>query len=165
MIFNHQQGKKAHSTVLLKESFLFKSPIVKNRRERDIGIEVCLSSNSNTHKQGNSWRSMTAIRKTVRATTGFSLTAVRATLRGLTGISVTQTMKSVAGIFPAWFRFFLQPLLVMYYVPLMLLRGLLAENTEQRATHESFIASWKNAVKIAASAQKGGYWPVRLNCK
>ena len=79
------------------------------------------------------------VRNRLRKATGFSFTVFRATLRGITGISLTalyastlaatglwirKIMSAVLGIFPSGFRYFLQPFLVMYYTPLIILRSL-----------------------------------------
>jgi len=111
--------------------------------------------------------SLTALRATLRAATGFSLTALRATLRAATGISVTGTMKTILGLFPTWFRYFLQPFLVLYYAPLMILRGLVGPTrtarADARAAHEAIVEGWKDAVRVAEGAQEGGYWPVHVD--
>lgn len=70
-------------------------------------------------------------------------------------------MKVIFGIFPAWFRYFLQPFLVLYYAPLFILRNLTGP-TRQRArkTHEYFVEGWKEAVETADT--KSSYWPIHL---
>lgn len=42
----------------------------------------------------------------------------------LSGVWIRQVLKSVLGVFPAWMRFFFQPVLILYFVPLFLLRNL-----------------------------------------
>jgi len=111
--------------------------------------------------------SLTAFRATARATTGFSLTALRATLRAATGVSITRTMKWILDIFPQWMRYFLQPFLILYYTPLMILRGLVGSTRDSRIqsrqAHEHVVEEWKNAVKLAETVNEQGYWPVRVN--
>uniref|UniRef100_A0A7S4V692 Uncharacterized protein n=1 Tax=Ditylum brightwellii TaxID=49249 RepID=A0A7S4V692_9STRA len=111
--------------------------------------------------------SLTAMRSTMRAATGFSLTTLRATLRVTTGISVTGTMRAIMSILPLWFRFFLQPFLIMYYVPLLMLRGLIGPTktykSEAMAAHQQLVSNWSDAIKAAEAAQKGGYWPVHVD--
>jgi len=111
--------------------------------------------------------SLTACRATMRATTGFSLTALRATLRAATGVSVTGLMKVLLGLFPQWARYFIQPFLILYYTPLMILRGLVGPTKDSRAealqAHERILEEWKNAVKVAEAVNEKGYWPVRIN--
>jgi len=111
--------------------------------------------------------SLTALRSTMRAATGFSLTALRTTVRAATGISITGTMRAILSVFPTWFRYFLQPFLIMYYVPLLLLRGLVGPTktykSEAKAAHEQLVANWSDAIKAAEAAQKGGYWPVHVD--
>uniref|UniRef100_A0A7S4NE70 Uncharacterized protein n=2 Tax=Odontella aurita TaxID=265563 RepID=A0A7S4NE70_9STRA len=111
--------------------------------------------------------SLTAFRATMRATTGFSLTAVRAACRVATGISVTGTMKWMLGLFPTWFRYFLQPFLVLYYAPLMIVRAWVGPTATSRAEalakHERVVEGWKDAVRVAEGAQEGGYWPVHVD--
>mmetsp|Transcript_18709 Transcript_18709/g.26360 ORF Transcript_18709/g.26360 Transcript_18709/m.26360 type:complete len:216 (+) Transcript_18709:164-811(+) len=113
------------------------------------------------------WKSLTAIRASLRAATGFSLTAMRTTLRGLTGVSVTTTMKVFCGLFPAWFRSFLQPFLILYYTPLMILRSWIGNTktsiSEQRAAHQTIVQGWRDAVAVAEAANEDGYWPVSID--
>lgn len=72
------------------------------------------------------------VRKQLRRLTGFSLTAARATLRVTTGVS-SQVTKRTLSIFPLWLRFFFQPFLVLYYWPLILLRGGSGQNQSKQA--------------------------------
>jgi len=111
--------------------------------------------------------SLTASRKAIRASTGLSLSALRTTLRAATGISVSGRMKWILGLFPLWLRYFIQPFLILYYAPLLLLRGMVGQtkNSRLRArkAHEQLIEEWKNAVDVAESVADDGYWPVRIN--
>jgi hypothetical protein len=70
-------------------------------------------------------------------------------------------MKVFLGIFPTWLRYFVQPFLVLYYVPLFVLRGLAgpARATAQRK-HEFFLESWKQAVNEADQLTSG--WPLHV---
>lgn len=111
--------------------------------------------------------SLTAFRTTLRLATGFSLTSTRATLRALTGVSVTGTMKAILRLFPASFRYFLQPLLILYYVPLLTLQGLVGRTktykADAKAAHDSIVQDWKDAVRVAEEVNKGGYWPIHVD--
>lgn len=115
--------------------------------------------------------SLTALRSTLRAATGFSLTAFRTTIRAATGISLSQSMssilKTILSILPGGVRYFLQPLLIMYYAPLLMLRYWVGPNRkyaeESRKGHEKLVDGWRKAVEAAENAQRGGYWPVHLN--
>jgi hypothetical protein len=117
------------------------------------------------------------VRNRLRQATGFSFTVFRATLRGITGISLTtvyagalaatglwvrRTMSALLSIFPSWFRYFLQPFLVLYYTPLIILRSLTSPTTRKRAIakHETVVGAWKEAVTLAEQTEKSGYWPV-----
>lgn len=108
--------------------------------------------------------SMTAIRQSVRTTTGLSLTATRTVLRGLTGLSVTAAMKNLFGIFPPWFRYFLQPFFIMYYTPLMILKYYIGSTKgskqEAQAAHQTVIKGWKDAIIAAEVAQES--WPLHV---
>lgn len=54
--------------------------------------------------------------------------------------------------------------MVLYYVPLFVIRGTLGPSVkERRAGHEHLVESWKSAVQAAEEAQHGGYWPVHVN--
>jgi len=120
------------------------------------------------------------VRNKLRQATGFSFTVFRATLRGITGISlsalyagalaatglwVRKTMSVMLSVFPSGFRYFLQPFLVMYYTPLILLRSLTSPTTRKRAVakHETVLEAWKEAVAVADKTEKEGYWPVVVN--
>jgi len=117
------------------------------------------------------------VRNRLRAATGFSFTVFRATLRGVTGISLTalyagalaatglwirKIMSVGLGVFPTGFRYFLQPFLVLYYTPLILLKGLASPTTRKRAVakHETVLEAWKEAVVVAEKTERDGYWPV-----
>lgn len=108
--------------------------------------------------------SLSTARASIRATTGLSLTVSRTTLRGLTGVSMTGLMEKAIGLFPAWFRYFLQPFLVMYYTPLMILKGLLGPTKtakeEALAAHERVIEGWKDAIMAAEQVQEN--WPLHV---
>lgn len=108
--------------------------------------------------------SLTAIRQSVRTTTGLSLTAARTTLRGLTGVSVNASLKTLFGIFPPWFRYFLQPFFIMYYTPLMIFKYFIGstKNAKQEAlaAHEKIVEGWKDAIKAAELAQD--FWPLHV---
>ena len=121
----------------------------------------------------------TGLRGRLRQMTGFSLTAFRASLRAVTGISLTalyvatltstgawirQTTKLVLSILPPPLRYFVQPLLILYYAPLFILRNLsapqnrVARNTTTTTTTDSVVAEgWKAAVTKAE--QTVSYWP------
>ena len=107
------------------------------------------------------------LRATLRGITGFSLTALRATLRAATGISITATVKAFVGAFPLWFRYFMQPFLVLYYAPLMMMRSWVGETktskAEQMAAHEKLVEGWKHAIEVAEAAQANEYWPVHVD--
>lgn len=117
------------------------------------------------------------VRNRLRQATGFSFTVFRATLRGITGISLTtvyagalaasglwirKAMSAVLSVFPSGFRYFLQPFLVMYYTPIIVLRSLTSPTTRKRAVakHETVLEAWKEAVVVAEKTEAEGYWPV-----
>lgn len=133
-----------------------------------------------TRKESDGHQRDPSLRKRLRQITGFSLTAFRATMRAATGISLTaiyasafaatsafvrKTMTWILAPLPAWFRYFLQPFLILYYAPLFILRNL-AGPTGKRAkeTHELFVDGFKSAVE-AAEKKADGYWPVHVNGK
>lgn len=109
--------------------------------------------------------STSAIRASLRASTGFSLTAARLALRGFTGGIVTKTMKQFTAIFPSSIRYFMQPFLILYFTPIMILKGLCdrPKQMEALASHEKLVKGWKNAVRRAELVQDGNYWPVHVN--
>jgi len=111
-------------------------------------------------------------RSKLRQITGFSLTAFRATIRGVTGISLSQvisnTIRRILGVLRPGFRWILQPLLIVYYVPIMVVRYYLIGPSQQyvedsRKGHEKLVDGWRKAVEAAEKAHADGYWPVHLN--
>jgi hypothetical protein len=106
----------------------------------------------------------TAIRSSVRATTGLSLTAIRTFLRTLTGVSISRVMKSILALLPPWTRYFFQPFLILYYVPLTILKGMIGSTPtakmEARSTHESLVQYWKDAIKSAEDHSAD--WPLHV---
>ena len=106
----------------------------------------------------------TAIRSSIRATTGLSLTAMRTTLRALTGVSITTVVKSLLGLLPPWTRYFFQPFLILYYVPLTILKGLIGPTPtakkEARSSHDGLVQYWKDAVELAEN--KVSDWPLHV---
>jgi len=126
------------------------------------------SSRSDTNNEG--------IRNKLRQLTGFSISAIRLSLhasitaariglRGFTGKVVTKTMKRFTAIFPTWIRYFMQPFLVMYFTPVMILKSLCdrPNYNEALASHNKLVQGWKNAVERAELVQNGEYWPVHVN--
>jgi hypothetical protein len=100
----------------------------------------------------------------MRTATGISLTALYASTLAVSGAWIRQTMKIVLSFFPAWARYFVQPFLVLYYVPLFILRNMSAPQRNQGAKkHDAFVESWKHAVETAD--QSTSYWPLHLNTK
>jgi hypothetical protein len=98
----------------------------------------------------------------MRAATGISVTALYASTLAVSGAWIRQTMRIILGLFPAWARYFVQPFLVMYYVPLFVLRSVSAPQRREGAQkHDALVESWKQAVAIAD--QCSSYWPVHLN--
>jgi hypothetical protein len=135
------------------------------------------ADNSNSPSSTNPIRkvsnfSLSAIRTTILTATGFSLTTLRATLRAATGISLSQQLttlvSTLTGLLPAGVRYFLQPFLILYYAPQMIVRYyIIGPNRkyveESRKGHELVVEGWRKAVQAAELAQEGGYWPVHLN--
>lgn len=109
--------------------------------------------------------SLTALRASLRATTGFSLTALRTTLRTLTGVSITGAVKTLVGLLPPWFRYFLQPFLILYYVPLLVLKGMVGSTStskrEASEEHDKLVDYWKDAIKLAET-RSGAKWPLHV---
>ena len=63
------------------------------------------------------------------------------------------------------FRYFLQPFLILYYVPLYMLRTWTSpkKREERRALHEEIMNDFKRGVQAAGAAHEAGYWPFQLN--
>lgn len=113
-----------------------------------------------------------SLRHSLRTWTGFSLTAIRAALRTATGLSFTVLYAAtlaatgawirritavLVGVFPTWFRYFLQPFLVLYYVPLFVVRSWTGPSSATaRRKHEAIVAQMKHDVEVADRATTGG---------
>ena len=111
-------------------------------------------------------------RSKLRQITGFSLTAFRATIRGITGISlsavISNTIRTILGVLRPGFRWILQPLLIAYYVPILVVKYYLIGPSQKyvedsRKGHEKLVDGWRKAVAAAEKAHADGYWPVHLN--
>lgn len=102
--------------------------------------------------------SLSTIRSSLRAMTGLSLTATRTALRTMTGVSVTSIVKAIVGIFKPWMRYFLQPFLIIYYVPLTCMKYFIGTTktyrAEQLAAHEKLVEGWKDAIRAAEEKLK-----------
>lgn len=166
------------SPVLLKKTAI-SSPYFGVNHEHSRGFELSkpLYGTALASEASNDQESST-LRSQLRKITGFSLTAfqlsaqattmsVRTALRGATGVSISRVLSAFVGMFPLWFRLFMQPFLIVYYTPLMILRGLLGSTKDSRneasQTHEFFVQGWKDAVEIAEKVNEDGYWPVHVN--
>jgi len=160
----------------------FSQPSMKSNNRNPYGISV-----HSAHFASESEVEMTEtvsfsrmVRNRLRDATGFSFTVFRATLRGITGISLSalyagalaasglwirKTMSVILSVFPSGFRYFLQPFLVLYYTPLILLKSLTSPTTRKRAVvkHETVLEAWKEAVVVAEKTKEDGYWPVVVN--
>lgn len=101
-----------------------------------------------------------AARASIRATTGFSLTAFRASLFALT-VSATQLLKRLVGVLPPWARYFVQPLLVLYYTPLTILRAFVSSQADAKASHEKLLDGWREA--ISSADEKIDNWPIHVS--
>lgn len=115
--------------------------------------------------------SFSALRSTLRAATGFSLTTFRATLRAATGISlsglISGSLRRILDILSPSLRYFMQPFLIVYYAPLLMVRYWLVGPSKQyveesRKGHEKLIEGWRKAVQAAEKANSDRYWPVHL---
>jgi len=123
----------------------------------------------------DSIRKKSFLRRALRNISGFSLTAfrvptrasiasLRTTLRAATGVSITGILSTFVGIFPLWARAFMQPLLFLYYTPLIILRSIVGSSSssrkDARQAHEHFVEGLREAVKTAEKVNEDGYWPV-----
>jgi len=118
--------------------------------------------------------SFTALRTTLRAATGISLTALRISIRAATGISlsgiISSTNRRMLEILSPSLRYFVQPFLIAYYAPLLMIRYWLVGPSRQyvedsRNGHERIVEGWRKAVEAAERASADGYRPVHLNGK
>eukprot|EP00980_Cylindrotheca_fusiformis_P001548 scaffold350_cov133-Cylindrotheca_fusiformis.AAC.19 len=119
------------------------------------------------------------LRDKLRQATGFSLTTFRSGWRAFSGVSLRalyggtaisaglwiRTISAlVLGMFPAWFRYFIQPILVLYYAPIFILRGLSGPARKNAiAKHKLIVDGWKKAIDFVQQAENDGYQPVKWN--
>jgi hypothetical protein len=102
--------------------------------------------------------SVTALRTTIRTATGVSLTALYASTVAVSGVWIRQVMRLILSIFPSWARYFVQPFLVLYYVPLYMLRSVSSPKTK----NENVAAKgWYQPVETLD--QRPSYWPLDVN--
>jgi hypothetical protein len=102
--------------------------------------------------------SVTALRTTIRTATGVSLTALYASTLAISGVWIRQVMRLILSIFPSWARYFVQPFLVLYYVPLYMLRSV---SSPKPRNDNSFAKGWYQPVETLD--QRPSYWPLDLN--
>lgn len=116
-----------------------------------------------------------SIRSRLRQLTGFSLTAFRTSLRAIvmaiyvttftaTGAWIRTVTKYVLSIFPPWARYFVQPFLILYYVPLYLIRNWTGPVQKKKdiQTHQQHMWNgWKSAVQKAND--EVSYWPIHIS--
>ncbi|GKY94666.1 hypothetical protein MPSEU_000432000 [Mayamaea pseudoterrestris] len=94
--------------------------------------------------------------------TGISATAIYTSAVALSGAWIRTIMALVLNIWPTWLRYFVQPFLVLYYAPLLILRNLAGPNrSNARRSHDHFVEGWKRAVQVADGSTQ--YWPVHVN--
>jgi hypothetical protein len=81
--------------------------------------------------------SAAALRTAGRTITGVSLTALYASIDAVSGVWIRQVMRLILSILPSWARLFVQPFLVLYYVPLFMLRSFFSRKAmrENSAAH------------------------------
>jgi hypothetical protein len=104
--------------------------------------------------------SLTAFRATMRAATGISMTAVYASTVAFTGQWIRQSMKVVLSIFPAWARYFVQPILILYYLPLYTLRNLTGPNRRRGFEKpHALVDGWNQAI-VTADNESLALWEV-----
>jgi hypothetical protein len=104
--------------------------------------------------------SVTALRTTIRTATGVSLTALYASTLAVSGVWIRQVMRLILSIFPSWARYFVQPFLVLYYVPLYMLRSISSPKTRNE---NSVAEGWYQPVETETLDQRPSYWPLDLS--
>jgi hypothetical protein len=164
------QGRLTHSDATNSKQGRFVYPsgrVADSRRVNLLSSRGTIQDNhgASSSSDENNNKKKTPIRSRLRQMTGFSLTAFRATMRAATGISMTalyasslafsgewirQTMKVVLSIFPAWARYFVQPILILYYLPLFTLRNLTGPNRRRGFEKpHALVDGWNQAIVTA----------------
>jgi hypothetical protein len=136
----HEQQQRQHLHLCHGRSpclFAHSEPPLKNQQNSS-------SSKIRSHLRTMTGFSFTALRATWRAATGISLTAVSGACWAATSGAVRNSMAATLQIFPAWARYFLQPFLILYYVPLFMVRTLTDRTTmnAQQRKHEAWIQNF-----------------------
>ena len=67
----------------------------------------------------------------------------------------------------AQFRYFLQPFLILYYVPLYMLRTWTSpkKRRERSDLYDDIMLDFKRGVQAADKALDDGYWPIQMSRK
>jgi hypothetical protein len=154
----HCDANSKHGHFVYPSGRVADSRLVNLLSSRGIQDNHGASSDENNNKK-------TSIRSRLRQMTGFSLTAFRATMRAATGISMTalyasslafsgqwirQTMKFILSIFPPWARSFVQPFLILYYLPLFTIRNLTGPNRRRGFEKpHALVDGWNQAIVTA----------------
>ena len=127
----------------------------------------------NPNNNTNVTSSSPSLRSRLRKLTGFSLTAFRTSARAFvtaiyiatmtaTGAWIRQLTKYILSIFPPAARYFFQPLLILYYAPLFILKNWTGPTHERaKQSHEHVMEGWKSAVQKADD--KMSYWPIHVS--
>lgn len=178
--FQQQQISLGWSRSLTKRQPFQPSTVSNHHNPYDVALHSAHFASESELEATNEVSFPRMVRNRLRKATGFSFTVFRATLRGITGISLSaiyagalaasglwirKTMSAVLSVFPSGFRYFLQPFLVLYYTPLILIKSITSPTTRKRAVakHETVLEVWKEAVAVAEKTEKDGYWPVVVN--
>jgi len=117
------------------------------------------------HKKERKLGPLKTLRATMRAATGLSLTAMYLSVVGFTSWIVRETMAVLLSILPTGVRYFLQPFLILYYVPLYMLRNWTSpkKRRERSDLYAVMKDDFKQGLQAADAAQEAGYWPIQMN--
>ena len=141
-------------------------------------LDVSMLSEEVYHSDEGSIRSGMPLHDRLRQGTGFLLTALQTVGRtandishmaiygiavAASGLWIRKTTSIILAIFPAWFRYFLQPFLIAYYVPIFIIRGLTGPTRRQaEANRAAMKERWKDVIEFGKQTENSGYWPVQV---
>ena len=107
---------------------------------------------------------LTALQTAGRTANGISFAAIYGIAVAVSGLWIRTATSIILAIFPAWFRYFLQPFLIAYYLPIFIVRGLTGPTRKQaEAKRKAMEERWKDIIEFGKQSENYCYLPVEVN--
>ena len=107
---------------------------------------------------------LTALQTAGRTANGISFAAIYGMAVAVSGLWIRTATSIILAIFPAWFRYFLQPFLIAYYLPIFIIRGLTGPTRKQaEAKRKAMEERWKDIIEFGKQSENYCYLPVEVN--